>query len=377
MGKLSYEFIKEQFNKRGYNLLSEEYKNNNQLLLVEKDGYKAYIKYGNFYMGKNPSMFTWNNPFFIENMQFYIKKKSPDTVLLEAKQIIKNKKKRTLLKCKCGCGKVFIKLWENVIGKTYCECDECTLKKCGKNHRKSKQEAFDFIRSKGYKILEEPEEYLRNQYIEVENNEGYRGFISYNYLITNKGMSIFELRINKKNFIYNANVWAKNNNIKSKVIDFCDDNKWTKQGILCQCECGMEFVTSIDSFKNGKIRCDKCSQSISKYEYIVRQFLEEQNINYISEYRINSCKDILPLPFDFYLIDYNYLIEIDGEGHYKPCHFNQIGYEDSLKTYEITKYHDKIKNEYCKKYNIPLIRIPYWDVMNEKYKNLIIQLIEN
>lgn len=377
MRGFTYKFIKEQFNKQGYTLLSQEYKNNNQLLLIEKDGYKAYIKYANFCMNKSPSFFTWNNPFFVENIQTYIKQKSPNTVLLEANQIIKNKKKRTLIKCKCGCGNIFTKLWENVYGNTYCECTQCILQKRGKNHRKNKQEAFNFIEGQGYKILEKPENFVRNQYVEVENNDGYRGFVSYNRLLSGRKMAVFDIKQNKKNYIYNANVWAKNNNIKTIVLDFCDDKKWTRQGILCKCECGEEFTTSIASFQNGKIRCDVCSQSVSRYEHIVKQFLDDRQIRYIYQYRINSCKDILPLPFDFYLKEKQCLIEIDGEGHYKPCHFNQIGYEDSLKTYEITKKHDLIKDNYCKKYNIPLLRIPYWEIIDNSYQEKIIQLIEN
>lgn len=377
MRSLTYEFIKEQFNKKGYILLSQDYKNNNQLLLVDKDGYKAYIKYSNFYMGKNPSFFTWYNPFFVENIQKYIQKKNPNTILLEAHKIVKNKKKRTLLKCQCGCGIIFTKLWENVYGKTYCECTKCTLKKRGENHRKDKQEAFNFIESQGYKILYKPESFVRNQYVEVENNDGYRGFVSYNRLLSGGKMAVFDIKQNKKNYIYNANVWAKNNNIKTIVLNFCDDKKWTRQGILCKCECGEEFTTSIASFQNGKIRCNVCAKSVSRYEHIVKQFLDDKQIKYIYQYRINSCKDILPLPFDFYLEEKKCLIEIDGEGHYKPCNFNQIGYEDSLKTYEITKKHDLIKDNYCKKYNIQLLRIPYWEIIDNSYQEKIIQLIEN
>lgn len=377
MSSLTYEFVKEQFNKRGYILLSQEYKRNNQLLLVEKDGYKAYISYANFYMNKNPSFFTWRNPFFVENIQTYIQRKNPNTILLEAHPIIKNKKKRTLLKCQCGCGEIFNKLWENLYGKVYCECNKCTLQKRGKNHRKDKQSAFDFFEKNGYKILEKPQEFLRNQYIEVENAEGYRGFISYSRLLSGRNIAVFDIRTNKKNYIYNANIWAKNNNIKTTVIGFCDDKKWTTQGILCKCECGKKFVTSIASFQNGKIRCDVCSQSVSSYEYIVKKFLEDKQIDYIYQYRINSCKDILPLPFDFYLKEQQKLIEVDGEGHYKPCHFNQIGYEDSLKTYEITKKHDEIKNNYCKQYNIPLLRIAYWQIIDNSFQEIIIQFIEN
>lgn len=377
MYSLTYEYVKEQFNKKGYSLLSQEYKRNDELLLVEKDGYKAYIKYSNFYMGKNPLFFSWSNPFLIENIRLYIKRKNPNIILLDVKQIIKSKRKRILITCQCECGAVFNRIWVYGKNKTYYECNQCITKKRGKNHRKSKEYAFNFIESKGYKLLEKPEDYIRNQKIEVENADGYRGFISYRSLVSGKGMAIFDIRVNKKNYIYNANIWAKNNNIKTTILDFCDEKKWKTQGILCKCECGKEFNTSIISFQSGKIRCDTCSKSISRYEYIVKEFLDEQKIQYIYQYRINSCKDVLPLPFDFYLKEKQYLIEIDGEGHYKPCHFNQIGYEDSLKTYEIIQKHDIIKNNYCKQYNIPLLRISYWEVLDNSFKEKIIQFIEN
>ena len=32
-----------------------------------------------------------------------------------------------------------------------------------------------------------------------------------------------------------------------------------------------------------------------------------------------------------------------------------------------TQLHDKIKNEYCKNNNIPLIRIPYWERDDMEY----------
>ena len=36
---------------------------------------------------------------------------------------------------------------------------------------------------------------------------------------------------------------------------------------------------------------------------------------------------------------------------------------------------DKIKNNFCKQHNIPLLRIPYWDIDNDNYKQLILDYI--
>ena len=103
--------------------------------------------------------------------------------------------------------------------------------------------------------------------------------------------------------------------------------------------------------------------------------MESQNIEYIFQYSLNQCRDILPLPFDFYLPKYNCLIEIDGEGHYHPCNFNQISCEKSLKSFLITKKHDEIKNVFCKENNIPLLRISYIEMQNNNYKQLLLDFI--
>jgi len=50
------------------------------------------------------------------------------------------------------------------------------------------------------------------------------------------------------------------------------------------------------------------------------------------------------------------LIEYDGIFHYEK-QYDEDGFET-------LKIHDKLKNEYCKKHNIKLLRIPYWDYDN-------------
>lgn len=76
-----------------------------------------------------------------------------------------------------------------------------------------------------------------------------------------------------------------------------------------------------------------------------------------------------PLKFDFQVG--NYLIEYDGEQHFIPQSFGdtKISAELKLKT---TQLHDKIKNEYCIKHNIPLIRIPYTHYEDLKIEDLLL-----
>lgn len=100
----------------------------------------------------------------------------------------------------------------------------------------------------------------------------------------------------------------------------------------------------------------KCWQKHSIGVWKIIKVLEDNNINYCLEKSFSTC--ISPkgnlLFFDFYLPEYNLLIEYDGKQHYEIA-FNQG--EDKL---ILQKKYDKIKNDWCKNNNINLIRIPYF-----------------
>ena len=88
----------------------------------------------------------------------------------------------------------------------------------------------------------------------------------------------------------------------------------------------------------------------------IRSILKENNIKFEMEKTFSTC--VSPkgnvMPFDFYLPEYNILIEYDGEQHYKIC-FGQD--KEKLK---LQQEHDQLKTEWCSKNNIKLIRIPYY-----------------
>lgn len=109
---------------------------------------------------------------------------------------------------------------------------------------------------------------------------------------------------------------------------------------------------------NGKCGCFKC-QDKSNGEKAVSNFLRENSISFIAQYRFDNCRNKRRLPFDFYLPDYNTCIEYDGELHYKSVEY--FGGEKALQE---TQRRDNIKTQYCKENNIKLIRIPYWDFDN-------------
>lgn len=132
--------------------------------------------------------------------------------------------------------------------------------------------------------------------------------------------------------------------------------------ILVRCNiCGYEWETTGVNLTQGH-RCPNCTKST--FELMAEKILINNGYRFIPQYRYDDCRDINPLPFDFYLPDYNILIEIDGEQHFMPINFSGKSNDIAEKNFEITQFHDTIKNEYCEKHNINLIRIPYWDKLN-------------
>lgn len=102
-------------------------------------------------------------------------------------------------------------------------------------------------------------------------------------------------------------------------------------------------------------------------EFKIEEFLIINKIQYIKEHTFDTCKNIKNLRFDFYLPSLNTCVEYDGEQHFIAC--SLFGGEKAL---NITKKHDKIKNNWCKNNNIKLLRIPYnkktkiYEILKEK-----------
>lgn len=131
---------------------------------------------------------------------------------------------------------------------------------------------------------------------------------------------------------------------------------------------GHEWLVAPHSIMAG-YGCPVCNETTGERE--VRQFLEENNVSYTLQKRFNDCRDEKPLPFDFYLPDYNAIIEYDGEQHYFPINFSGKGEQWAEEYHVKTKKHDEIKNEYCAKNNIFLLRIPYFKDIKTEITNFL------
>jgi len=133
--------------------------------------------------------------------------------------------------------------------------------------------------------------------------------------------------------------------------DIVYKNEKTKVQIFCKLHNSF-FYQKPFAHVRLKQGCPKCNES--RGEKGIRLFLENNNIEYIKEYII---KDLGNYRFDFYLPNYNLIIEFDGKQHFQPVEF--FG---GLVALRKTKYNDYIKTMYCLNNAINIIRIKYLDI---------------
>jgi hypothetical protein len=141
-------------------------------------------------------------------------------------------------------------------------------------------------------------------------------------------------------------------------------NNHAKVKIICPIHGEFEQLAGVHLSGSG---CPICKES--KGEKIVKIFLDKYNIKYERQKNFNTCiRKKRKLLFDFYLYDYNILLEYDGKLHFQPWSKS----ENSLKIFKNHKKCDKFKNVWCVNNNIKLLRINYkQDIIKELEQQLL------
>lgn len=123
----------------------------------------------------------------------------------------------------------------------------------------------------------------------------------------------------------------------------------------CECKyCGKTFITRGSHLRDGRV--SSCGCRNSKNEVKIRKILDENNIEYSTQYTFPDLQDKGKLRFDFAIFQngvLSHLIEYNGSQHYKKTK-GSWG-----EGYEKLTLHDQMKKDYCQKNNIRLIIIPY------------------
>lgn len=383
MNKISEQQIKQFYEEKGYKILSPYVNTTTPIDIEDSEGYKFESAYCKFKNGQLVPKFGKKNKFFKENLALLIQKNNngTNTTFVDAQSAKKNNKMRMLVTLKCGyCGNEYKTTIEHLIYQKQYLCPHC--KKIHQNDKlikKTNDEYKKYLAQKGFEMLDDSILYKAFDNIPIkELSTGYLGYVYASHIKKMKKMLVFSEYFNLDNYIYNIKQYIKNNNVSTKCLGFSDktDGSQRKHKLIrFQCSCGEVFETTIFHFMNGKTRCDVCQSRISSNELKVKQFLQDNNIDFIKEYRIEACRDLTVLPFDFQLTKTRQLIEIDGEQHFNPTRFDGMSIEEAQSEFEQTQKRDKIKNNFCKQNNIPLLRISYKDIDNGNYKQLILNYI--
>ena len=99
--------------------------------------------------------------------------------------------------------------------------------------------------------------------------------------------------------------------------------------------------------------CPICKES--KLEKIIRLFLFENNIRYVSQYgKKDNIKWLGNQSLDFFLIDYNVAIECQGEQHFNVVDFGNKGFYLAKVEFDKIIKRDKEKFNKCKENNVKI-----------------------
>lgn len=128
----------------------------------------------------------------------------------------------------------------------------------------------------------------------------------------------------------------------------------TKIKIIIKCRYHGEFNQNPSNHLSGQ-GCSICNSS--KGESKIRQYLDTNDIKYEEQKKFDDCKSKRHLPFDFYLNDYNLLIEFNGRQHYDNIEY----FKNSLVDVQTR---DKIKLKFTKKYHFNYLIIKYDKIDN-------------
>jgi len=293
--KLEYEYIKDIYYQNGYILVSLEYKNAiTKLLLKDIEGY-YYLSRFNDFQNSNKVLYKFANfnPYTIQNIKLWCELNNKPFELLSDKYEGVDKK----LQWKClkeNCKEVFYSSWHDIYagyGCGFCHGLQVGISNC----------------------------------LAIKNPELTK---EWNYIL-NKNLTPYNVTANSS-----KKVWWK-----------------------CK-ECGHKWEGIISNRNNGS-GCPKCNKS--KGEKRIEQYFITINFklneDYISQKEFKGLIGIGGgnLSYDFYLPNYNLLIEYQGEFHDGNTR------RQTKKDIQRQQEHDKRKKEYALKNNINLLEIWYWD----------------
>lgn len=362
--KLTYEYVKKYIESFGYKLISNDYVNAHSTITLQcPKGHVYNGKYSKFQSGRRCPICSSISKSKIQSLKYedvklYIE--SFGYKLISNSYV--NNNQRLLIECDKG-HQYYVKFSNFRSGK---RCPECA----NNIKREKRLLQYDYVKNyiesiDGYVLLSDSYINAKSD-LKIQCDKGHIFLMSFSeFKSGHRCPDCSKERVaNSKRLSYS---YVKKQ-IESEIGYILLSTNYINcnQKLLIKCPEGHIFEKTYDKFRSGQ-RCPICAES--KGELKSRQYFELLNTNFETQYSFDDCKNIEPLRFDFAVFHdiertkLAFLYEYDGEYHYQPI--------DGQKKLKYQQKLDNIKNQYCLKNNIPLLRIPYWNFDN--IENILLQ----
>ena len=134
-----------------------------------------------------------------------------------------------------------------------------------------------------------------------------------------------------------------------------------------------EFLQSPHNHIGQKQGCPKCNKSHMEKE--ISQFLSENNVRFEEQKKFPWLKFKRAMSLDFYLPDYNIVIECQGEQHFTKMRYSTENDEKLI----VTKKRDNLKKKLCEEHGLKVLyystAVKYDYIISDK--NKLLKIIKN
>ena len=386
--RLSYEEVKTYIENLGYKLLTDNYKDSHQKLILQDNyGYYYSITLNNLKQDNKPLIAHISNPYSITNIHLWclLNNKNYTLVSTEYLGCFEDLEWRCL---ESNCLEKFKISWSEVSKGN--GCGFCVGKQVGdsnclgnKNSKLSKDwhptkngeiTPFHVTISSGQKawwICDKGHEWEAT--IASRNIGNGCPYCDGKKVCLDNCLATINPELSKD--------WHYEKNINTPYDITSGSGKYA-WWICSRCNC--EWQAVIYS-RNKGVGCPKCAES--KGEQVISQYLNTNNFIRVSNLEYNQLSDIVKkecyvpqkefygllglrggnLSYDFYIPKHNLLCEFQGEQHVRYVE----GFHSCEEDFERQLVHDKLKKEYAFSNEYNFLEIWYWDFHN------IEQILEN
>jgi len=365
MKKFTNEYVKSYIENKGFKLISKYHNSINKLTIEDENKFLYTISFNNLLLGKLPYMCNKNNIYTIKNIKRWCCINNKSFTIISNTYINNN----TNLIWQCledECTEFFEATWANIQkneGCPYCSGKKVGLSNCLATKRPDLATEwhptlnvdltpFNVTCGSGKEVWWQcsiNSQHIWQSSIYSRKNCGcpYCAHLlpseTHNLLICNPEL---------------CKEWNYEKNDK-RPEEYCPNSNKYAWWKCKDCDNEWKSIISDRSRKdNRQSNCPKCGESAGENK--ISNFLNKNNIFSISQKTYDNLIGIKKglLSYDFYLPNYNLLIEYQGEFHDGNGNYYM---KHNLKRQQ---EHDKRKREYADKHNIKLLEIWYWDFDN-------------